>query len=39
LGQEGLKAVNEIVPVLIVPEYLSTFNATYDDVAQNTGGI
>ena len=38
-GQEGLQAVNEIVPVLIVPEYISAFNATYDDVVQNTGSI
>jgi len=38
-GQEGLQAVNEIVPVLVVPEYLSAFNATYDDVVQYTGGI
>ena len=38
-GQEGLQADNKIVPVLIVPEYLSAFYATYDDVMQNTGGI
>jgi len=39
LGQEGLQAVNEIVPDLIVPKYLSAFNSTHDDVVQNTGGI
>ena len=33
-GQEGLQAVNEIAP-----EYLSAFNATYDDLVKNTGGI